>query len=102
MPGVSPLRVEEVVKVSNETGGIANTESALPPLPRTVGNIGTITEPDTGNKLRFRVIDEVVQIRADYPAQAIFLQKIEFEEDGYIELRLGYYIIGKKPKMLGK
>lgn len=29
------------------------------------------------------------------------MQKVDFEEDGRIELRPGYYIIGKKPGMLG-
>ena len=30
------------------------------------------------------------------------MQRIEFQEDGRIQLRLGYYIIGKKPKVLGR
>ena len=88
--------------MSNEIGRIANPESELPPLPITKGNRGTLIEPVTGNKWHFRVIDEVVQVLSDYPDKAIYLQKLEFEEDGSIELRLGYYIIGKKPRMLGK
>ncbi len=88
--------------MSDEIGGITNRESELPPVPITKGKRGTLIEPVTGNKIHFRVIDEVVQIQSDYPVKAIYLQKLEFEEDGSIELRLGYYIIGKKPGMLGK
>lgn len=73
-----------------------------PPLPSTVGKKGKTVEPITARKMHFRVLDEVVQIQSDLGSKAIYLQKVEFEEDKRIELRLGYYIIGKKPGMLGR
>jgi hypothetical protein len=36
------------------------------------------------------------------PNKELCLQRIQFEEEERIELRLAYYIIGKKPKMRGK
>ncbi|HZH33197.1 MAG TPA: hypothetical protein VEY11_20720 [Pyrinomonadaceae bacterium] len=80
---------------------MSNSESKLPP-PNRIGKRGTLTEPVTGNKKHFRVIDEVIQIQSDYPTKAIYLQKIEFEKDRRIELRFGYYIIGMKPGRFGK
>lgn len=88
--------------MSNESGKETGLENKLPPIPITKGKRGTLSEPVTGKKFHFRVIDEVVQIQTDYSVKVIYLQKLEFEEDGSIELRLGYYIIGKKPGMLGK
>jgi hypothetical protein len=40
--------------------------------------------------------------QSDLPEKILCLQRIEFQEDGRIEVRLGYYIIGKKPKMRGR
>ena len=74
----------------------------LPPLPVTKGRRGTNIDPVTKDKIHFRILDEVVHIQSDCPTKAIYLQKVEFEEDKRVELRLGYYIIGKKPGMLGK
>ena len=36
------------------------------------------------------------------PRKLIYLQQLKFESDGRTELRLGYYIIGKKPAMRGR
>lgn len=83
-------------------GRKANLKTELPPLPVTKGKRGTNIEPITGIKIHFSVVDEVVHIQSDSPTKAIYLQKVEFEEDKRVELRLGYYIIGKKPGMLGK
>ena len=48
------------------------------------------------------MLDEITRIQSNYPAKAIYLQQLQWENDGRIELRLGYYIIGKKPKVAGK
>jgi hypothetical protein len=72
-----------------------------PPLPCNIGKRRTITDID-GNKLYFTVLDEITRIQSDYPVKAIYLQRLQWEDDGRIELRLAYYIIGKKPKMAGK
>jgi hypothetical protein len=56
--------------------------------------------PD-GYKYKFTVTDEIVRLQTGMPDKLLCLQLIEFE-DRKKEVRLGYYIIGKKPKMRGK
>ena len=75
-------------------------KSQLPPLPENVGRRRVLTDIG-GVKRHFRVVDEVVQVQANLPEKAIYLQKIEFEDEGRSEFRLAYYIIGKKPRMKG-
>ena len=53
MPGVSPLRVVEVIKMSNKIGDTTNPASELPPIPITKGKRGTLIEPVTRNKIHF-------------------------------------------------
>lgn len=72
-----------------------------PPLPPNIGKKRTIKDI-SGNEQRFTVLDEVTQVQSTYHDKVIYLQRIQFENDGRIELRLAYYIIGKKPKMAGK
>jgi len=54
-----------------------------------------------GVKKRFTIDKEVRLTQSDYPEKVFVLQEILFE-DGKKEIRIGYYIIGKKPKMKGK
>ncbi len=54
-----------------------------------------------GKKRNFTVIDEIKRSESVNKEKLIVLQKLLFE-DGTIRYRLGYYIIGKKPKMAGK
>jgi len=72
-----------------------------PPLPSNIGKKRTIKDIN-GNEQRFTVLDEVTQVQSTYPDKVIYLQRIQFENDGRIELRLAYYIIGKQSKMAGK
>jgi len=72
-----------------------------PPLPRNIGKRRTITDID-GNKQHFTVLDEITRVQSTYPDKVIYLQRLQWENDGRIELRLAYYIIGKKPKMEGR
>lgn len=69
-----------------------------PPLPSNIGKRGTLRS----YSLHFRILDEVAHIQSTDLNKAIYLQQIQFEDKGNIELRLGYYIIGRKPKMKGK
>jgi hypothetical protein len=73
----------------------------LPPLPNNIGKRRTITDI-FGETRYFKILDEINLISSTYGEKAIYLQRIQFEEDDRIELRLGYYIIGKKPKMAGR
>jgi len=77
-----------------------NTRMSYPPLPSKIGKRGS--NNDDGNKQYFTVLDEVTQVQSTYPGKVIFLQRIQFENDSRIELRLGYYIMGKKPSNAGK
>jgi hypothetical protein len=56
--------------------------------------------PD-GKFVRFTITDEIRKPQSDAPNKIIYLQRVEFE-DGNVELRLCYSIIGKLPKMEGK
>jgi hypothetical protein len=57
--------------------------------------------PD-GRILKFTVIGEITHPQAGSDgSKVLYLQQLEFE-DGHTELRFCYYILGKKPKMLGK
>lgn len=72
-----------------------------PSLQARIGKKGTLVIPLSGERMKFEVIDEIRRFQSSLPSKTIVLEKIRFE-DGRIELRLGYYIIGKKPKMLGR
>jgi hypothetical protein len=73
----------------------------LPILPPNIGKSGKLRVPPDGVILRFKIVDEIRRVQSDLPEKIICLQHIEFE-DGREEFRLGYYIIGKLPKMKGK
>jgi len=72
-----------------------------PPYPSRIDKAGRTRDID-GRILTFKVLDEIVRPQSTKPDKLIYLQKIQFVQDGKIEYRLAYYIIGKKPKMLGK
>ena len=72
----------------------------LPDLPNNIGKRRRAKHPD-GTYSYFKVVDEIKLIQSTYTKKAIYLQEIHFD-DQRIELRLGYYVIGKKPKMAGK
>ncbi len=77
-----------------------------PTLPSTEGKTGLAKDP-AGREHSFVVVDEVRQPHTGHPdGKIILLQKLRFEDDrsefASIEFRIGYYIIGKKPKMRGK
>ena len=57
--------------------------------------------PD-GEFFHFRVIDEVYIKHSGKSNKLLYLQRLKFDEDGRIEFRLCYYVIGKKPGMRGR
>lgn len=52
-------------------------------------------------KTKFKINDEVSLRQSDYPEKEFVLQELEYE-DGRKEIRIGYYIIGKKGRAKGK
>ena len=53
-------------------------------------------------KRSFRIVDEILRVQSNAPHKALCLQKIECLDDHSVEFRLGYYMIGVKPRMAGK
>src|SRR5713226_9637063 len=72
----------------------------LPALPSKKGARVSIVDT-RGARWHFTVTDEIVIEQSDLLEKRICLQQITFDGEKK-ELRLGYYIIGKKPRMLGK
>jgi hypothetical protein len=73
----------------------------IPPLPSNIGKRRRVKDIK-GDIRQFTVIGEISFPQSTNPNKSISLQRIQFAEDGRIELRLGYYIIGKKPRVIGK
>lgn len=73
---------------------------SLPPLPDKRNTRGKLETP-LGKTIYFTIVDQIYHFQSDFPEKALVLQKIRFD-DGNEELRLAYYIIGKKAGMKGK
>jgi hypothetical protein len=65
-----------------------------PPPPDKVGKTVKTKHPD-GKTHRHRIMDEIRVYQTGNKRKLIYLQKIKLE-NGSEQLRLGYYIIGKK------
>lgn len=74
---------------------------SYPKLPSNIGKKGKLVLPPNNQRIGFTIIDEITKTQSDLSSKVIVLQKVRFD-DARLELRLGYYIIGKKPKMLGR
>ena len=72
-----------------------------PDLPTTIGKTGTSEMPPNGEIIRYVVKDEVRAFQNARKDKIVILQLMEFE-DKRNEIRIGYYIIGKLPKMRGR
>jgi hypothetical protein len=72
-----------------------------PVLQTTKGNSGRSVMPPDGRHVRYVVIDEVRAFQDRAKDKIVMLQLMELE-DKRREVRVGYYIIGKLPKMHGK
>ena len=75
---------------------------AYPPLPSKIGKRGTLVFPPDGHEQHFTIADEITRQHSGVPSKIICLQLLRFDGDGREQVRVGYYVIGKKPKMLGR
>ena len=73
----------------------------LPELPSNIDKRRRIKDI-RGNTRHMLILDEVSQIQSTHPEKAIYLQLLRFEDTAQEEIRIGYYVIGKKGKMNGK
>src|SRR5882757_2101491 len=76
--------------------------TTFPELPSHVGKRGKLVLPPDKVELYYTITDEICVPQSDMPEKILCLQRMEFEKDKRIEVRLGYYIIGKLPKMRGR
>lgn len=76
-------------------------QTTLPALPPNIGKRGQQKLP-SGRVVPYRIKDEIRVPQTGMPEKILCLQLIEFEKDKRSEVRLAYYIIGKKPRMRGR
>jgi hypothetical protein len=75
---------------------------AYPILPSKVGSRGKLVVPPDGYIMHYTITDEVRLVQTRFPRKMLCLQRLEFDDDHRVELRLGYYIIGYKPSVAGR
>jgi hypothetical protein len=63
--------------------------------PTNIGEMKTITSI-TGRKRSYTILDTIFRLQSTYSGKAVCLHKLRWEDDGSIELRLGYYIRARK------
>jgi hypothetical protein len=80
---------------------LSQPASCYPPLPSRLGKRGTARKP-SGAEFHWQVIGEVRRVQSNLPSCILCLERILFEENQRIEVRIGYYIIGEKPKDKGQ
>jgi len=71
-----------------------------PKLASKKGKMGIRKDLFTKKKRYFTIEDEIQKTHAKN--KKIALQKLKFHDNNEIQLRLGYYILGKLPRMKGK
>jgi hypothetical protein len=76
-------------------------KASYPKLPSTKGKHGQSVMPPDGRVVKYVVKDEVRAFQDSSKSKVLLLQLMLFE-DGQQEVRIGYYIIGKLPKMKDK
>jgi hypothetical protein len=74
---------------------------ALPELPDNIEKIRKLKDIN-GQAFTFTILDEIKMHQSDHPEKAIYLQKLCHDATRKEEIRICYYIIGKKPRMAGK
>ena len=82
-------------------GNVRATTMTYPDLPTTVGKHGKSVMPPYGKIIGYVVADEVRTFQDSQKTKVVIFQLMRFE-DGRKEVRVGYYIIGKLPKMRGR
>jgi hypothetical protein len=75
--------------------------SEWPPLPVNRGKVRRIDAID-GTVRHFRIEDEIIRRQGNSDRKIIVLQKMRLIEEGRIEYRFGYYMIGMKPRAKGR
>ena len=73
-----------------------------PRLKSNRGKTGAIVNSFTKQNHKFHLLGEVRKRQKGKHDKILVLQRIEFDDDNRIELRLAYYIIGKLRGMQGK
>ena len=72
-----------------------------PALPNNVDKTRMIPSID-GTKRHFRIEDEIIHPQTNSNRKIIVFQKMRFVEEDRVEFRLGYYMIGVKPRAKGR
>ena len=77
---------------------------ATKPYPPPPNNIGRRTKwvSIRGEVRHFTISDEITRYQSSAPNKVICLQKMICANDKSCQFRLGYYMIGVKPRMAGK
>lgn len=73
-----------------------------PKLPSNRGKMGSRKDPVTKKRRYFAIEDEIQKIQSNAKHKTIVFQKLRFHDTNEIQLRLGYYILGKLPRMKDK
>jgi hypothetical protein len=76
--------------------------AVLPPYPNNKNRRGRIVGVPDGKPYYFTITDEIARPQKDLPTKLLCLQRLKFDDDGREEIRVGYYIIGKKENRRGK
>ena len=72
-----------------------------PAIPHNVGKTRRINGID-GRIRHFRIDDEMIRPQSNSDRKVIVFQKVTFLEENETEFRLGYYMIGMKPRARGR
>ena len=72
-----------------------------PPLPSNIGKTKALTYID-GSTTTYTIIDEIRRIPPRNPGKALYLQMLQFADDGRKEMRFCYYMIAHRPRMKGR
>jgi hypothetical protein len=72
--------------------------------PKPPSRIGKVTRRQyiDGSPMSYRVLDEIVHVPRGNRGKAIYLQLLQFEDDGRTEMRLCYYMIGHRGRTKGR
>lgn len=71
-----------------------------PPLPKSSRKTRRLTTID-GEERSYKIVDEEVFLASSDSSKAFAIHKLEYD-DGSEEFRIGYFMIGRKPRMRGK
>lgn len=73
-----------------------------PKIASKKGKMGIRKDPVTKKKRYFTIEDEIQKNQSNSKHNKIVLQKLIFHDNNEIQLRFGYYILGKLPRMKEK